>query len=97
MATSWTTEAEQAQIPGALPGITRPDIADSYLADVRVNPGNSGGPVYSVDRAQVIGVAVPREVIPPDHRPLVYNSGLTNVIPVQYVVELLKKNNVKAR
>jgi hypothetical protein len=35
-----------------------PSIADSYLADMQVNGGNSGGPVYRVAEGGVIGVGV---------------------------------------
>src|SRR5205085_6189322 len=35
-----------------------PPAAQRYLADLEVNGGNSGGPVYLVETAAVIGVCV---------------------------------------
>ena len=58
IASAFGTDIQEAQIPGAPPGITMPNIADSYLADVAVNPGNSGGPVYQISDGEVIGVCV---------------------------------------
>jgi S1-C subfamily serine protease len=107
LASSWGSDVQEVHVPGAPEWLTWPELADSYLADVHVNPGNSGGPVYSVRRGQVIGVCVSfaltavvysdgsHEPATVGNRPLAYNSGLSNVVPVTYVLALLKKNNLK--
>jgi S1-C subfamily serine protease len=107
LASSWSYEVQEIQIPGAPVGFRKPDVADSYLADVRVNGGNSGGPVYSVESARVIGVCVSSPAVSVQYgngdqepvtiggRPLLYNSGLSNVVPIGYVIDMLRKHNLK--
>ena len=75
-----------------------------YLADIEVNPGNSGGPVYLVEDASVLGVCVslkPSPIRRKDGKHLVINgeeayasSGLTNVIPSKYVIDLIERNGI---
>jgi hypothetical protein len=43
LAPAWSSEIKNVQPPGAPRG-SRFQIADGYLADVAVNPGNSRGP-----------------------------------------------------
>jgi len=76
-----------------------------YLADIEVNPGNSGGPVYLIDDASVIGVCVslkPSPIRSKNGKYVVVNgqivyasSGLTNIIPTKYVIELLERNGIE--
>lgn len=79
---------------------------DAYVADIQANPGNSGGPVYLVDNASVIGVCVRGQLTDvligdqsgspasiPGGIQLRHSAGLTEVTPAQYVVELLEKHN----
>jgi S1-C subfamily serine protease len=84
----------QAQALGAPPGYTIPNIADSYLADVTVTPGNSGGPVYRISDGGVIGVGVAfrigRDSDGTDM--FFYNSGLSVVVPIKYCRELIARN-----
>ena len=104
MATSWAFEIKEVSMPGTPDWFRIPDIADAYLADVEVNRGNSGAPVYLVEDATVIGVCVGSKPAPVRYeagnnasiegRKLLYSSGLTVVVPVRYVIELLRKNNV---
>ena len=63
-----------------------------------------GAPVYLVEKAVVIGVCVGSKPAPvrdqrDKHatiggRKLFYSSGLTTVVPVSYVIELLKKHSL---
>jgi S1-C subfamily serine protease len=74
---------------------------------MHVNPGNSGGPVYSIEEGKVIGVCVAYDMAPvvygdgnhepasAGNRPFFSNSGLAVVIPVRYVADLLKNHNLK--
>jgi S1-C subfamily serine protease len=91
VASAFGTDIQEAAIPGAPPGFTMPDIADTYLADVAVNPGNSGGPVYRVSDGKVIGVCVSFRVGfgSAGTNPFYYNSGLSVIVPIKYGRELL--------
>jgi S1-C subfamily serine protease len=107
LASSWSYDIAEVQIPGAPAWFRKSDIADSYLADVHVNGGNSGGPVYSVENGRVIGVCVAFDMAPVlygdgrkeaariENRPVFYNSGLSIVVPIRYVIDLLKKHNLR--
>jgi len=98
LATSWAFDLQELELPGT-PGFYRKlDIADSYLADINVNPGNSGGPVYLAGDGSVIGVCVaylPTNVrddkggIVENH---LYNTGLAIVVPSRYVCDLLERH-----
>jgi S1-C subfamily serine protease len=94
-----------AQLPGASPGVVIPQVEDSILLDAVVNPGNSGGPVYSLQSGSVVGICDAYEFSPlftnkrnrvqtgPEEF-LTQNAGLAIVIPIKYGIELLKKNGV---
>jgi S1-C subfamily serine protease len=104
MASVWSYNTANINIPGMPEWLRRPDSADSYLADLAVNGGNSGGPVYLVENGLVMGVCVASklEVIQDQQgnpvilgaQQLGYRSGLTIVVPTQYVVALLQKQNL---
>ncbi len=107
LASSWAYDIADLPVPGAPSWFRWPDIADSFIADMHVNGGNSGGPVYSVEGGAVIGVCVafdPAPVFYGDRRqepamiqdrPLAYNSGLSVVVPIRYVIDMLKKHDLK--
>lgn len=94
VASAWASDTMDVVPEGAPAGFTMPDIKDSYIADVAVNPGNSGGPVYLRDRGHVIGVCVAFRVAEADAGgvPLRYNSGLSIVVPIQYGIALLGRH-----
>lgn len=94
IASAWHSESMEVAPEGAPEGFTIPDLADAYLADVAVNPGNSGGPVYLQDDGSVIGVCVAFRIADAEAGgiPLRYNSGLSIVVPTRYVVEMLGRH-----
>jgi S1-C subfamily serine protease len=105
MATVWSFDIQEVPLGGAPPEWYRKtEVADTYLADVQANPGNSGGPAYLADNGTVIGVCIRIRLAPVcnqhgdsasiDQQQLLYSSGLTEVVPAQYVTDLLRKNNV---
>ncbi|HEV2862886.1 MAG TPA: S1C family serine protease [Pyrinomonadaceae bacterium] len=99
VASAWAYDEQEVQLPGHPQGLRFPDFADVYLADLTVNHGNSGGPVYSVSSGAVIGVCVAARFVPvqgPPNIPLSYNSGISLVVPSKYIVELLKKHGLTA-
>ncbi len=84
VASAWGNDIREVQPPGAPEGFTIPDVKDSYLADVAVNPGNSGGPVYSIYKGTVMGVCVAFRVASVEHttaNAFSYNSGLSVSCP----------------
>lgn len=93
IATAWGLDIAPMPMPGGPPGITIPDVKDSYLGDVAVNPGNSGGPVYSIVDGAVIGVCVAFRTASGTvaAQSFLYNSGLTLVVPIQYGLDLLAR------
>jgi S1-C subfamily serine protease len=95
MATSWAFELQELKSPGTPEFYRKLGIADWYLADINVNPGNSGGPVYLASDGSVIGVCV--AYLPTAVRDdkggvtnYYYNTGLAVVVPSRYVSDLLK-------
>jgi len=72
-----------------------------YLADINVNPGNSGGPAYRTADAAVIGVCTAYQFAPLMYmdprggqvtlgeRPVGINSGLCVVAPIESVLALV--------
>ena len=72
----------------------------TYLADISVNPGNSGGPAYRVDDGAVIGVCTAYQFAPLMYmdssggqvtlgeRPVGINSGLCVVAPIESILAL---------
>ena len=74
------------------------DEFHSYLGDIQVNPGNSGGPVYLIDDGSLIGICIAFKGAPvpqPNQGLILANSGLTVIIPSEYIVKILKKNTVQ--
>jgi len=105
LASAWAADIKDISVPG-IAGMTRPDVADSYVADMEVNPGNSGGPTYALETGVVVGVCVASQPAPARFtdtgepaavggRGIAYSSGLTIVIPARYVVEMLTHHGVR--
>jgi serine protease Do len=94
VASAWDMNTMEVVPEGAPSGFAMPDIKDSYLADVAVNPGNSGGPVYGQEDGAVLGVCVAFRIAEAGAggMPLRYNSGLSIVVPIAYGVELLGRH-----
>jgi hypothetical protein len=93
---------ETRQVEIFTPG---PPAGERYLADLEVNGGNSGGPVYRVDTGAVIGVCVATRSAPVTRagnpvvikgEMLAYSSGLTVVIPAKYVDAMLREHRVSS-
>jgi S1-C subfamily serine protease len=106
LASGWAFTTHEVPAHPPLPASWMiPEVADSYLADVTANPGNSGGPVYLVETGGVIGVCVSGKQAPVKDQndatvavnghQLLYAAGLTVVVPAEYVIKLLEKNGVK--
>jgi S1-C subfamily serine protease len=104
VASAWGYSTVQVHPPNAPAGFMVPDTIDFYLVDMHVNHGNSGGPVYSVQNGAVIGICVSFNPAPVEHsgantnpadQTLFVNSGLANVVPARYVIDLLKKRSLK--
>jgi S1-C subfamily serine protease len=104
MASVWSYNTVSVTIPGMPEWLRLPDSADSYLADLTANPGNSGGPIYLAENGAVIGVCIAskptvitdeqNQPVTVDGRKLRYSAGLTIVVPAEYVVALLEKNSL---
>jgi S1-C subfamily serine protease len=84
-----------------------PEHSDIILIDGIVNHGNSGGPVYLANSAEVVGVAeaffpATSDIYTNEAQPkkvaavTLSNSGLSVVIPAKYVIALLDKYKVSA-
>jgi S1-C subfamily serine protease len=67
-----------------------------YLGDFTGNPGNSGGPVYTVSEARTIGVCVAGRLSPIVGGHGLQTAGLTVVVPVEQVMALLERCDVAA-
>ena len=103
IASSWSVRVGEIPHP-TMPDTTLPEIRDVYLADVQSNPGNSGGPVYSVDDGSIIGVLVAgrlTDVSIGDKTAaevlgvkLTADAGLSIVVPCRYVVDMLERNGI---
>jgi S1-C subfamily serine protease len=65
---------------------------DLYEADMSVNPGNSGGPVYYASSGDVIGVCTAYRVAQVGRT--TGNSGLAVIVPVAYGNMLLSKHGI---
>lgn len=98
LASAWET-----QVSDVSDGSRLRDSLDVYLADISVNPGNSGGPVYRVADGTVIGVCTAYRFAPLlyadkkggqvtlEERPVGINAGLCVVSPIRHITHLLEQ------
>ena len=68
---------------------------DVFQLDATAYPGNSGSPLYHPDSGEVIGVLNMVFVKQTKENVLSDPSGIAYAIPINYVIDLLKRNNVK--
>jgi len=69
---------------------------ERHLGDITANPGNSGGPVYRVADASVVGVCVGGRLAPvTGGEGLHHAAGLTIIVPVAEVLGLLEREGIK--
>lgn len=78
IASAWKTES----LLSAKAATTFPRDVDVYWADLRINAGNSGGPVFRVTDSAVLGMAVELK------------GSLGVVVPAKYIVDFLKSHNI---
>lgn len=102
LASGWASTEQQISDNGNIRTVN----INNYLADISVNPGNSGGPTYRVDDGCVIGVCTAYQNAPLmftdqnggqaeiNGRPVGINSGLSVVSPIKNVLDLV--DNVQA-
>jgi S1-C subfamily serine protease len=69
-------------------------LQERHLGDFTANPGNSGGPVYTVADAAVVGVCVAGKLAPIIGGVGAHAAGLTVIVPVAEVVSLLERQGV---
>jgi S1-C subfamily serine protease len=60
-----------------------PNPTEVYWADLRVNPGNSGGPIFRMRDHAVLGIVVENE------------GNLGFVVPAKYVADFLKAHGIQ--
>jgi hypothetical protein len=84
---SRTLNLKNVMFSRAPEGFPSQNIADCYFADVNINYGDSGGPVYLISNNSIIGVYLS-----------ITNqsdgSRMTVVVPARHVVDLLESNGV---
>lgn len=71
-----------------------PGLPDRYLGDFTANGGNSGGPVYSLTDASMVGVCVAGRLAPVFGAEGHYAAGLTVIVPADAVRALLERNGL---
>lgn len=98
LASGWATTDRQVTDNGKNTVVQ----SDVYLADISVNPGNSGGPVCRIEDGNVIGVCTAYQNAPlmfmdqtggqakVEDRPVGINSGLCVVTPINCVLDLVE-------
>jgi S1-C subfamily serine protease len=68
---------------------------ERLLGDLTANPGNSGGPVYSVQDANVIGILVAGRLTPLAEGEGAVSAGLALIVPATVGAAFLEKNGVE--
>ena len=66
-------------------GITQQ--SETYTLDLRINHGNSGGPLFSTDDGSVLGIIV-------EISPTTIENGVAFAVPAKYIAVLLDKSKI---
>jgi S1-C subfamily serine protease len=82
IASAWTT------------GPSSDRFVEWYLGDITANPGNSGGPVYRVTDARVVGVCKAGKLTPISGGEGSQTAGLTIIVPAIHVAELMDRHGL---
>lgn len=98
VASSWAVDIKNQLIRDGAGDYEPTDIADRYLADVQTNPGNSGGPAYSLDTGAVHGVLIQNMLTAIVGDSLLgVNANLAELIPAQCVAMFAAAHGVSVR
>jgi len=68
---------------------------DVYQLDATAYPGNSGSPLYQPETGQVIGIINKVFIQQTKESQIQQPSGISYAVPVKYLKELLKKNEIR--
>jgi len=73
----------------------REGVFDIFQLDATAYPGNSGGPLYDPESGQVIGIVNMVFVKGTKESMLSQPSGITYAIPAKFIVEMLRKHDLR--
>ena len=68
---------------------------DIFQLDATAYPGNSGGPLFDIDKGEVLGVINMVFIKGTKESALTHPSGISYAIPSRHIVELLQREGIK--